>query len=172
MRSHISLQGADIIVFPEYGLFPECFRPQSTLFCERIPANPVEKAIPCVEAKRFSGSPTLRTLSCIARNNSMVVQANMAEYLPCKGERGCPSGHLQFNTNVVFDRNGALINRYRKEHLWNEGNFDKPRKKQNPKFTVDFGTFLSYVCYDVFLERIIEEIKEDVDGIFFSTYWE
>ncbi|GBN55234.1 Biotinidase [Araneus ventricosus] len=166
-------KGADILVFPEYALFPECNRTQTTLFCELVP-DPEEKANPCVEAERFSGSPTLRTLSCMARNNSMVIQGNMGEYLPCKGEPGCnPSGHLQFNANVVFDRDGTVIARYRKEHLWNEPHFDLPRRKQYSKFTVDFGTFLSYVCFDIFLERIVqEEMDNDVDGIVFSTMWE
>ncbi|CAL1299391.1 unnamed protein product [Larinioides sclopetarius] len=166
-------KGADILVFPEYALYPECNRTQTTLFCELVP-DPKEKANPCVEAERFSTSPTLRTLSCMARNNSMVIQANMAEYLPCKGEPGCnPSGHLQFNENVIFDRDGTVIGRYRKEHLWNEPHFDLPREKQIPKFTVDFGTFISYVCFDIFLERIVEvEEMNDVDGVVFSTMWE
>ncbi|GBM33324.1 hypothetical protein AVEN_64556-1, partial [Araneus ventricosus] len=47
-------KGADILVFPEYALFPECNRTQTTLFCELVP-DPEEKANPCVEAERFSG---------------------------------------------------------------------------------------------------------------------
>ncbi|KAF8788038.1 pantetheinase-like [Argiope bruennichi] len=167
-------KGADILVFPEYALFPECNRTETTLFCEKTP-DPKEKANPCVEVERFKDSPTLRTLSCLARNNSMVIQANVGEYLPCEGEEpAChPSGNLQYNANVVFDRDGTLISRYRKEHLWYEPHFDLPFEKQCPIFTVDFGTFLSYVCFDIFLERIIETIKEDViDGIVFSTMWE
>ncbi|GFR10189.1 biotinidase [Trichonephila clavata] len=98
----------------------------------------------------------------------------MGDIDPCKGKPGCPPvGHLQFNTNVVFDRDGTLLVRYRKEHFWYEYAMDLPRHKQNPKFTTDFGTFLSYVCYNILLERIVEVEKEDkVDGIVFSTMWE
>ncbi|GIY71900.1 pantetheinase [Caerostris darwini] len=167
-------KGADIIVFPEYSIFPECSRDQTALFCEVVPDPKKVKANPCVEAEEFADRTTLRTLSCMARNNSIVVQANMGDMQKCEGEPGCPpEGHWQYNTNVVFDKDGTIIARYRKEHLWQEYHFDLPQEKQDPKFTVDFGTYLSYVCFDIFLERIIEEeLDDDVDGVLFSTMWE
>ncbi|GFX13903.1 biotinidase [Trichonephila clavipes] len=167
-------KGADILDFPEYAIFPECNRTETPLFSEVVPNPNKGKYNPCVDQQQFADRPQLIILSCMARNNSMVIQANMGDIDPCKGKPGCPPvGHLQFNTNVVFDRDGTLLVRYRKEHLWYEYAMDLPRHKQNPKFTTDFGTFLSYVCYDILLERIVEVEEEDkVDGIVFSTMWE
>ncbi|GFS32492.1 biotinidase [Nephila pilipes] len=167
-------KGADIIDFPEYGIFPECNRAQTPFFCEVIP-DPLEgKYNPCVDQQQFADRPQLVTLSCMARNNSMVVHANMGDIYQCEGEPDCPpDGHMQFNTNVAFDRDGTLLVRYRKEHLWLEWAMNLPKFKQNPVFKTDFGTFLSYVCYDLFLGRIIEvETEDKVDGVVFSTYWE
>ncbi|GFS32469.1 biotinidase [Nephila pilipes] len=167
-------KGADIIDFPEYGIFPECNRVQTQLFCEVIPDPDEGKCNPCMDQQQFADRPQLITLSCMARNNSIVVHANTCHIHRCEREPRCPpDGHMQFNTNVVFDRDGTLLIRYLKEHLYQEYAMNEPKRMQNPKFTTDFGTFLSYVCYDIFFERAIQVEKEDtVDGIVFSTMWE
>ena len=61
------------------------------------------------------------SLSCSARRNSIYVVANLGEVVHCSHDDDdddddpvvCPQdGAFQYNTNVVFDRNGRLIARY------------------------------------------------------------
>ncbi|KAF8782431.1 Pantetheinase like protein [Argiope bruennichi] len=170
-----SEKDADLIAFPEYGIFPECDRETTKMFLEVVPDPHKERIIPC-DNPVYDNMPQMRTLSCIAKNHSMYVQANTGDIQPCDHTNGtqCPAdGHLQMNTNVIFDREGAVIGRYHKEHLWGEEGMDVAVKRQNPIFKTDFGTFATFVCFDVVLARIIEVIEEpEVDGVVFSTMWE
>ncbi|GFS93257.1 vascular non-inflammatory molecule 3 [Nephila pilipes] len=169
-------KGADLIAYPEYGIFPECDRESTKMFLETIPDPLSVHVSPCDDPETYKDMPQLYTLSCIAKNHFMYVQANTGDVQLCEGKNmtQCPKdGHLQMNTNVVFDREGYLIARYHKEHLWDEGGMDISVEMQNPVFETDFGKFGSFVCLDVLLARIIDVIEEpEMDGIIFSTMWE
>ena len=56
----------------------------------------------------------VRDLSCLARDLQMYMVIDMAEQAPCVPEdTSCrPSGLNFFNTQVVFDRSGAVIARW------------------------------------------------------------
>ncbi|CAL1273188.1 unnamed protein product [Larinioides sclopetarius] len=168
-------KGADLIAFPEYGIFPECDRETTKMFLEIVPDPHAERVIPC-DNPMYERMPQLRTLSCIAKNHSMYLQANTGDIQMCRETNltRCPEdGFLQMNTNVIFDREGAVIGRYHKEHLWGEEGMDLPIEEQFPIFKTDFGTFATFVCFDVVLARIIEVVDEPgVDGVVFSTMWE
>ncbi|XP_015929207.1 pantetheinase [Parasteatoda tepidariorum] len=168
-----SSKGADIIVYPEYGLFYPGDRSQLKSFLEDIPDPKKFQANPCDEKDYYLKKPILYTLSCIARNNSIVVVANTGDIKNCTGESECPEdGVFHYNTNVVFDRNGTLILRYYKEHLFFELGMDLPKEQQDPTFTTDFGTFATYICFDIIFERMSQVAKwPQVDGIMFSTMW-
>ncbi|GIY59344.1 pantetheinase [Caerostris extrusa] len=169
-------QGADLIAFPEYGIFPECSREITKMFLEIVPDPSAVREAPCDFPEKYQNMPQLYTLSCMAKNHSMYVQANTGDLMMCEETKitQCPKdGRLQLNTNVVFDREGAVVTRYHKEHLWGEEGMDMAVEKQNPIFKTDFGTFATFVCFDVVLARIIEVIEEpEVDGVVFSTMWE
>lgn len=166
-------QGADIVVFPEYGIFPFGDRQIMKRVIEFIPDPKVVLANPCQESEEFSNRPILTTLSCMARNNSIVVVANMADIQPCQQETGCPDdGHFHFNTNVAFDSNGTLIGRYHKEHLFFESGMDLPTKQQDPTFETEFGKFAMFICFDIVFKRITEVARlDDVEAILLPTMW-
>ncbi|KAF1463973.1 Pantetheinase, partial [Spheniscus demersus] len=109
-------QGAHIIVTPEDGIYGWRFT-RGTIYpyLEDIP-DPAVNWIPCTDPARFAPAPVQERLSCMARNNSIYVVANIGDKKPCNSsDAGCPSdGRYQYNTDVVFDPEGKLVARYHK----------------------------------------------------------
>ncbi|XP_070652279.1 pantetheine hydrolase VNN2 isoform X3 [Bos indicus] len=109
-------QGAQIIVTPEDALYGWKFTRETIFpYLENIP-DPQVNWIPCQEPHRFGHTPVQARLSCLAKNNSIYVVANMGDKKPCNSHNTtCPSnGHYQYNTNVVYDAKGKLVARYHK----------------------------------------------------------
>uniref|UniRef100_A0A8C3XXD8 CN hydrolase domain-containing protein n=1 Tax=Catharus ustulatus TaxID=91951 RepID=A0A8C3XXD8_CATUS len=109
-------QGAHIIVTPEDGIYGWRFTRESLYpYLEDIP-DPVVNWIPCTDPSRFGPAPVQERLSCMARNNSIYVVANIGDKKPCdSSDPSCPGdGRYQYNTDVVFDTQGKLVARYHK----------------------------------------------------------
>ncbi|NXY12393.1 VNN3 protein, partial [Pteruthius melanotis] len=109
-------KGAHIIVTPEDGIYGWRFTRESIYpYLEDIP-DPVVDWIPCTDPSRFGRAPVQERLSCMARNNSIYVVANIGDKKPCNSsDPGCPrDGRYQYNTDVVFDPQGKLVARYHK----------------------------------------------------------
>ncbi|KFW97496.1 Vascular non-inflammatory molecule 3, partial [Phalacrocorax carbo] len=109
-------QGAHIIVTPEDGIYGWRFTRETIYpYLEDIP-DPAVNWIPCTDPTRFAPAPVQERLSCMARNNSIYVVANIGDKKPCNSsDPGCPSdGRYQYNTDVVFDPEGKLVARYHK----------------------------------------------------------
>ncbi|GFW30653.1 biotinidase [Trichonephila clavipes] len=168
-----SSKGADAIVFPEYGIFSPGERSQLKDFLEDIPDPKASRVNPCDESEMFSDRPILYTLSCMAKNNSIFVVANTGDIKDCKGNPDCPEDAVfHFNTNVVFDRTGTLVVRYHKEHLFYEFGMDLARGQQDTTFETDFGTFATYICFDLDYGRMSRVARQpSVDGVMFTTMW-
>lgn len=80
---------------------------------------------------------------------------NLVEKENCENNiNGCPNdGYLLFNTNIVFDRNGTIISRYRKYNLYIEPLMNITEKPNIETFTTDFGVeFGHFVCFDILFE--------------------
>ncbi|KAF8782437.1 biotinidase-like [Argiope bruennichi] len=166
-----SSKGADVIVFPEYGIFPPLERAEVKKFMETIPDPKNARVNPCEESDVYSQRIILHTLSCMAKNNNIVVVANMGDLQKCEGEPDCPEdGDFHFNANVAFDRDGTLLMKYHKEHLFYEFGMDLARAQQNATFETDFGTFATYICFDIDFGRMSEVGQwPTVDAVLFST---
>ncbi|KFM62706.1 Biotinidase, partial [Stegodyphus mimosarum] len=97
----------------------------------------------------------------------------MGDIQPCAGQDNCPEDeNFHFNTNVVFDRDGTLLVRYYKEYLFYDFGMNLPQKQQDPVFKTDFGTFATFICFDIEYEKMSEvSEREDVDAIVFSAMW-
>lgn len=171
--------GADIIVFPEDGLYGfDYSRQQIFPFLEIIP-NPskLQKSWnPCQDQHRFEDVEVLIQLSCIAQNSSIVVVANMGDVQYCeKSDPHCPKdGKYQFNTDVVFESDGTLIAKYHKQHLFHEKQFNTPQKAEIVVFNTSFGvTFGVFTCFDMLFHdpaiTLVE--KYGVRNIVFPTAW-
>ena len=174
-----SRSGADIIVFPEDGIYGFPFTREAILhFLEDIP-NPehLEKPWnPCLEPKRFKSTEVLHALSCIAQKRSIAVVANMGDVKYCnESDPNCPSDkRYQFNTDVAFDTDGTLLGRYHKQHLYHETQFNTPLTCEyvtfQTSFKVRFGVF---TCFDIlFSDPAIGLIeKYGVRNVVFPTAW-
>lgn len=86
----------------------------------------------------------------------------------------CPAdGRFQFNTNVVFDSTGTLVVRYRKQHLYDEPQFDTPPKATPGVFDTAFGRFATFVCYDINFYYSSADVvfRHEVDSVAMTSFW-
>ncbi|XP_076286454.1 vanin-like protein 1 [Lasioglossum baleicum] len=165
-----TLQGADIIVFPEDGLtsffFPEPSKVDSwTTF---VPTAE-EKYNPCTQ-NRAGISKVMKSLSCAARENKIYVVVNLVEKV-----LRADKVHY-YNTNVVFDRNGQIIARYRKINLTQveKDFFDVDKQPKIVTFDTDFGVrFGTSVCFDIFFSTPGLNMTRDlgITDFVYTTAW-
>ncbi|XP_063220854.1 vanin-like protein 2 isoform X2 [Bacillus rossius redtenbacheri] len=139
---------ADIVVFPEVGLTSY----GKPLYASPVP-DPRERANPCTNSSSGMLEEIAR-LSCAARNNDIYVVINFPEVKVC--EKVVPGsdcehiGTFHYNCDIVFDRRGYLVARYRKYNLFLEHEFDKTPTPDISIFETDFGVkFGVFTCFDV-----------------------
>ncbi|NXA51571.1 BTD Biotinidase, partial [Nothocercus julius] len=170
-------QGAQIIVFPEDGIHGFNFTrtsiyPYLDLF---LPGHSVEWN-PCREPRLFNDTEVLQRLSCMALKNKIFLVANLGTKQPCEHvDPHCPSdGRYQFNTNVVFDDDGALVATYRKHNLYFEDAFDTPPEADYVLFDTPFaGKFGVFTCFDIlFFEPAVNLVRQyNVKQVVYPTAW-
>ncbi|XP_018304388.1 vanin-like protein 1 [Mycetomoellerius zeteki] len=169
-----SLGAADIIVFPEDGLttvqLPK--REKMGNWTTIIPSASANY-IPCSQ-NTIEVSETLKKISCAARNNDIYVVINIAEKAPCY-DVPCPRDKVfYYNSNVVFDRTGKIIARYRKTNLFGEYQFNVTTIPEIVTFDTDFGVrFGTFICFDIlFYEPAIELTRiHQVTDFVYPTAW-
>ncbi|XP_012234830.1 vanin-like protein 1 isoform X2 [Linepithema humile] len=169
-----SKQNADIIVFPEVGLttvhFPE--REEMQNWTTIIPSIE-DNYTSCIQ-DTIEVSETLKKISCAARQNEIYVVINIAEKLPCT-EDPCPKDKVfYYNTNVVFDRTGKIIARYRKANLFLEPQFNVTAIPEVVTFDTDFGVkFGTFICFDILFYKPALQLTRayEVTDIVFPTAW-
>uniref|UniRef100_A0A8C4P7S7 CN hydrolase domain-containing protein n=1 Tax=Dromaius novaehollandiae TaxID=8790 RepID=A0A8C4P7S7_DRONO len=169
-------QGAHIIVTPEDGIYGCVFRRETIYpYLEDIP-DPQVDWIPCTDPERFAASPVQKRLSCLSRNNSIYVVANMGDKKPCNSSdpRRPRDGHYQYNTNVVFDSEGKLVARYHKYNLFmRDKQFNYPKEPEFMTFNTSFGYFGIFTCADILFHdpAVVLASRFQVDTILFPTAW-
>lgn len=165
-----TLQGVDIIVFPEDGLtsfyFPEPSKVDSwTTFVPTVQ----ERYNPCTQ-NRAGISNVMKILSCAARDYKIYVLVNLVEKV-----LGTDRVHY-YNTNVVFDRKGHIIARYRKINLieTEKSFFDVDEKPELVTFDTDFGVrFGTSICFDIFFANPGINMTRDlgITDFVYPTAW-
>ncbi|VVC33943.1 Hypothetical protein CINCED_3A002730 [Cinara cedri] len=166
----------DILVFPEAGLsgviLPQD-RKEIRKFLMEIP-SPESNTIPCFNEYC---STVLSKLSCAARLHHMYVVVNLPEIEYCNKEDSaqCSEDSANYyNTNVVFDREGRIIARYRKFNLFIELGFNHTKLSELCTFDTDFGVrFGMFICFDILFQdpaaRLVQE--SGVKDVIFSAAW-
>ncbi|CAL1272738.1 unnamed protein product [Larinioides sclopetarius] len=174
-------KGADIIVFNEYGIFRIRKREALVNYAEYVPDPKLQKFNPCVE--KAKDKTVLYTVSCFARENNIYIVANLIGFEPCEAtcdaaevescEAKCPDdGVFFYNTNVVFDREGNLIARYRKLHPYYREIVNVPEEPDLGVFETEFGKFGMIICFDVVWEEtVLLKDEYNIDTLLFPTYW-
>ncbi|XP_015919949.2 pantetheinase-like isoform X2 [Parasteatoda tepidariorum] len=189
-----SFHAVDIIVFPEGMLFTAIndFSTNRTVLIDTI-ANDIPNPAngdfnPCDQEEDFKDHFLLRILSCMAKSNEFYVVANMVDYKLCRNnddtsdknattncsdKSECPEdGFYLYNTNVVFNREGKLVARYYKKHLYNEPAMNPTKCYQNGNFETDFGNFTTFISFDILFKGAIEAVQQKyVDNLALSTNW-
>jgi pantetheine hydrolase len=171
------LQGANIIVFPEDGLFGTTFsRSNIYHYLEHIPDPDTVSVNPCDDYPDPAVQPIQVRLSCAARQYNMWTVVNLGDVQNCtKAEdEDCPSdGRYQFNTNIVFNSNGDLVSRYHKYNLFYEFQFDMPKEVQHSVFETPYGRMGSFICFDIlFKEPAVDLVEEfGIKHALFPVAW-
>ncbi|CAL1295719.1 unnamed protein product [Larinioides sclopetarius] len=182
----------DIIVFPEKGLFPMKMDNATWFlnYAEDIPDGSKE-ANPCKE-EEFSNSPILKNLSCIAQKNNFFVVATLIDVKKCEVQKNCKnkinknscvtdssdcpdSDYYNFNTLVVFNREGNLIVRYYKRHPFGplEPGISTPQYPEPAYFDTGFGTFATDIGFDFLFNDSVIDVKKRpwTTGITYGNWW-
>lgn len=151
---------ADIIVFPEGTL-------NSQHQGIELP-DPSDNIIPCYQDDMH---PALINISCSAIRTQKYVVINLTEK---KSTAMVDSEEitLYYNSNVVFDREGRVISRYRKFNLFGETGISVPEKPDISYFTTDFNvTFGHFICFDLLFKTPALELPYSVTDIVYPTMW-
>uniref|UniRef100_A0A8D8G9W1 Vanin-like protein 1 n=2 Tax=Culex pipiens TaxID=7175 RepID=A0A8D8G9W1_CULPI len=160
----VEAQPVDIIVFPEYTL-------NSIESSSRLP-DPEKGIAPCDDLQY---APIVRDLSCVANATQKYLVVNMVEMVPCDNLRTClrEDSSEFFNTNVVFDRSGVVIARYRKFNLYGEAGISVTPAAEMVTFDTDFGvTFGTIICHDLIFDLpALGLIRHGITDIIFPTMW-
>ncbi|KAF5283860.1 hypothetical protein FQA39_LY04680 [Lamprigera yunnana] len=157
-------ENVDIIVFPEYGLTgSQLTNEDLQKFGIELP-NPSNNVLPCIVQNSYN--QLLTNLSCAAKRNKIYVVANVIEKI---NEDENVEYH---NTNIVLDRYGILIARYRKINLSPHEDIFVPGNKIDTfktDFNVNFGMFISS---DISFKRPSLDVLKDhqVTDIIYSNH--
>ena len=171
-------QGAQIVVFPEYGLTGFLYTSRGPLSeqLEQIPNNPSgERILPCNNSS-FNISPSFQKLSCLARSYRIALVVNTGDKQPCmtRDPHCPPSGFYQYNTNIAFDSDGCYLAKYHKRHLYGgETNLYDTPAVEMVSFTTNFGvTFGTFTCFDILFDSpAMKLVEKGVKNFIFPTYW-
>ncbi|KAK6644954.1 hypothetical protein RUM43_001230 [Polyplax serrata] len=152
---------ANIVVFPEGGLKTDVLS---------VVPNPAEETV--ATCNKPDLSIIMSRISCAAQNNKIYVVINLPEMRSIEEADGVKK--YKYNTNVVFDRNGAVVARYAKYNLFDEFNTNKPKEPELSFFTTDFGvTFGTFICFDILFQEptLVLVNRYKITDFLFTSQW-
>lgn len=150
--------GAQIVVFPEYGLFGPVLRTRNdtALYAEVVPEIGA-----CVDATLHSTA--LQTLRKAANASGAVLVFHLAE----------AAGQRLYSTQVALSPRGCVLGKYHKFHLYGEPYFDRPAHPEVVTFDSPFGVrFGMFVCFDIMFGDPANVARaRGVTDFVFSSWW-
>jgi predicted amidohydrolase len=164
---------ADIVVFPEMTL--------NTRTTPTYVPESDEHVVPCTASPDLY-EDVLRHISCMARNVRKYVLINLIEKSDCPDMQQiqfndttpcAPSGINLYNANVVLDRTGAVVSKYRKFNLFGEDGITQPKYPTSVSFTTDFNvTFGHFICFDLmFQSPALDLVDSGITDFIFPSMW-
>ncbi|KAB0801599.1 hypothetical protein PPYR_03785 [Photinus pyralis] len=166
-----AFQDVQILVFPEMGLTGSItnWRELQDISTE-IP-DPDQNVVLCsnnLDNERYA--QFLVDLSCIISRQRIYTVINLIESRLDNHSKN----KFYHNTNIVFDKNGAIIARYRKINLFNEPYFVAGDEEQTAIFATDFGvTFGMFISGDILYRHPSQHVLGNpaVTDIVYSSSW-
>lgn len=149
----------DIIVFPEATL-------NSLLQLTTVPLPSSHSLCHTQSAVVTEVAEFMRQLACAAIKAQTYLLFNVKEQEECNQQDvediDCPTrGYRLYNTNVVLDRSGAIVSRYRKWNLYLEPQLNHTAEPEFAIFETDFNvTFGHFICFDMLFYTPAQEIVE------------
>jgi biotinidase len=134
------------------------------------PINPCEEVLP---PGHIQNEFFLDALSCMAKKLQTYLVFNVIDLVESNSTAG---SYKLFNTDVVFDRSGALVAKYWKMHTFGLSPLiDQPTGSQRipTKFEADFGvTFGVAICFDIEFENPVQALLDQgVRHFVFNSAW-
>lgn len=158
----------DIIVFPESTL-------NNDIEMTFVPDAAINQTVLC-NSDDNDIHEFLKHISCAARTANAYVVINIKEKEVCtltSGSTCAVNGLNIYNTNVVFDRAGRIISRYRKVHLFHE-QINTTKVPEIAIFNTDFGVrFGQFICFDILFYTPAQEMvaKYNIRDFIFPSMW-
>jgi pantetheine hydrolase len=111
----------------------------------------------------------LNELSEAVANVSIYVLVNIVE----RSNESADDDISLFNTNIVLNRQGCIISRYRKFNLFVEPHMNSTDEAEISIFETDFGvTFGHFICFDIlFRAPALTTINLNVSHILYPSMW-
>ncbi|CRL02200.1 CLUMA_CG015047, isoform A [Clunio marinus] len=166
-----SIKGVDILVFPEASLNYNGIKTRENL--SEI-AVEIQTEVPDITNCDYSHDVILNELSYAVSNASIYALVNVVEIEFCNDTELCSDdGFNLYNTNIVFDRNGCIISRYRKFNLFIEPFMNVTKEPDVATFETDFGvTFGHFICFDIlFKSPALDLINLNVTHLLYPSMW-
>ena len=115
---------------------------------------------------------SLEILSCAAKQYQTYIVVNHLEKEDCTN---CSSDNINlYNSNIVFDRSGTIIARYRKVNLYEELGTNVTSEPEFSTFDTDFGVkFGQFICFDILFKTPTNDLvkKFNITDFVYSTHW-
>lgn len=165
-----AFQDVQILVFPEMGLTGNVANWRELEDISTEVPNPELNISPCSHLESNRYSQFLVDLSCVIGRQRIYTVINLIESRLDNHSKN----KFYHNTNVVFDRNGAIIARYRKINLLNEPYFAAGTENEISTFATDFGvTFGMFVSDDILHKTPGKDVLSNaaVTDIVYSSSW-
>ncbi|XP_031634766.1 vanin-like protein 1 isoform X2 [Contarinia nasturtii] len=120
----------------------------------------------------------LRNISCAARKVRKYVVINLNVRVNCSHDDQSFCAYQDDSTNlynmaIAFDRNGDMVARYRKYHLFGETGVQQTEKPDRITFKTDFNvTFGVCICFDLFFdEPTLDLVQQGIKHFVYPTKW-